>query len=217
MLSTGAIVAIVAVIVLLIAAFVVSTVGSSSSSGASDAGDASNANREKEEEKRAPESNLFCERRHLNYAWGYQNDGMYVDGIGNVYRFNASDRQPFVDRKNDEKSNVVTLAALRADRFDKNRTFVKTLTDEELQSFRNMFAQVENENLGLGEKQGGAFDYGLVNTTCYASKDGSDVNTPMRVYELDLDGDTRREAVGENARILAVWLRGLDRSTASGK
>jgi hypothetical protein len=157
-------------------------------------------------------NSIVCEKRYINNAWGFQHNGVYVDNLGHVYRFDASDEKTTHSYDSADEQAVTTLAKLQRHHLGKRRKLVKTLTPAELDLFHEMVAHVQKEDAGLGPQIGYGNDGGATTYNCYVA-DGNGENAPMTKYELRLDGNDMHDGAGPHARRLADWLTELDRAT----
>jgi hypothetical protein len=152
----------------------------------------------------------YCERRYINWAWGFQHTGFYIDDEGHVYEFDAS-----VPRRNSIDEDKPTYNTLEKDHWGKNRVLVETLSPAELSQYHTLLDAAVAENAGLGKQTGYGNDGGSTMFDCYKTK--GDADAPMTKYELRVDGDVPHQSGGPHGRELAEWLDKLGHALLAKK
>jgi hypothetical protein len=140
------------------------------------------------------EQKFLCERSYINFAWGYQHSGTYVDSDGGVYRFKA-ERQV-----NPKQKGAVTEAELEA-KYTQGRTLLRTVPTDDIARMRGLIADASKGS--YSEKVQRAADAGATVISCYLYDENA---RTYKAIELDVRGDWSYRNVSPAAGQLTEWL-----------
>lgn len=142
---------------------------------------------------------VFFEVSYLNYAWGYQLRGFYIDYQGNVYKYNHSD-----ERWETARSDTITEAELLEKYSHEKELIAKIPCDTLLQKCNMIQAASEGE---LSEKIHRCYDAGALSYLAYTYHAKNKEYTPVLLY---LAGDVAQKNLSEAAQLLFDWLKAVD-------
>jgi hypothetical protein len=140
------------------------------------------------------EQKFLCERSYINFAWGYQHSGTYVDSKGGVYRYKAG-RQVTPKQK-----RALTEVELEA-KYAQGRTLLRTVPTDDFGQIRRLIAEASKGS--YSEKVQRAADAGATVVSCYLYDENAKT---YREIELDVRGDWSYHNVSPAARQLTEWL-----------
>lgn len=148
---------------------------------------------------------FLCERSYINFAWGFQLRGIFVDRDGRVYRFDNSGTRPSL--ASGPEFSEAELAA----KYGERTTLVRTVPREQLDEMTRLIPAAAKGR--LSDRTSPARDSGSLASLCYVfdATRGS-----YRKVELDVKGDWEYHNLAPEARRLAAWLESLD-AAAAGK
>ena len=129
---------------------------------------------------------------HVNWAWGYQNHGYYIDNKGNIIKFDLSKE----DKKYADMSNLLEYLETQ-----NNPTVSNTISTLELNKYYNYLNKI-NPNTKLIEGRGGA-DMG--GNAIYGVTYNSD-GKPNFIL-IDEVGDVKYKNPDPYAKKITYWLR----------
>lgn len=142
---------------------------------------------------------FVCDRSYINFAWGYQHMGVYVDREGGIYRFSAS--KPVSENPAGPADR--TEAAMEAKYGP--ATQVGTVDRKTLLSMYQLIPPAARGR--QTERVHAAYDAGSWVSACYLY----DAATKRyREVELEVKGDWEHSNLAPEARVLAAWLRSVE-------
>jgi len=134
---------------------------------------------------------------YINWAWGYVDQGMYVDGDGNVYSYDLSNRDP---RFHYPEGGVYSQASLD-DKYSSNPLFIRTVERETLLQMSNLIGPASRGR--LTDPESTACDAGGTTYTAFLfDKD----TAQYREVVLYQSGDWTVENTAPEAATLRDWL-----------
>ena len=131
----------------------------------------------------------------INFAWGFQMSGIYIDKDGNVYKYNHS-HAPWKPAND----TSLTESDLQEKYAHKNE-FVTTVTKSRINKMHNLIAPASKGKLSQPEK--GCVDMGSGIYTAYLFDAQTEKYKPVTLYQV---GDMPKKNISDEARILYEWL-----------
>lgn len=143
---------------------------------------------------------VYCEQSYINFAWGYQHKGIYIDAEGNLYSFSyrRSDK-PWSPKQADAPT-----AEELEDKYSHGRKLIRKIEPQELQAKLKLLAAARNGQLSK-RKQSGA-DMGSNVCRFYVFDEAS---SRYKEITLRVQGDWSYENLAPSAKLLADWLESL--------
>ena len=141
------------------------------------------------------EQKYLFEFSHINFAWGFQMSGIYINKDGNVYTYNHS-HSPW------KPADVTSLTESDLqEKYAHKKEFVTTVTKSEINNMHNLIAPAGKGKLSQPKK--GCFDSGSGTYTAYLFDAQIHKYTPITLYQV---GDMPKKNISVEARILYEWL-----------
>jgi hypothetical protein len=137
---------------------------------------------------------------YINWAWGYVDQGMYVDGDGNVYSYDLSNRNPRFQYPED---GVYSQASLN-DKYSSNLLFIRTVDGETLLQMSNLIDPASQGQ--LTDLESTACDAGGTAYTAFLFDEVTGEYTGVLLYQ---SGDWTVENTAPEAATLRDWLMQL--------
>jgi hypothetical protein len=142
---------------------------------------------------------FVCERRYINFAWGFQHTGVYIDGAGRIYRFSAP--KP-VDGDTADRTEAAMEAKYGTS------TVVGSVDRKTLLSMYKLIPAAaggrQSPNVHV------AYDAGSFVSACFVFDPAT---KRYREVELEVKGDFERHNLAAEARVLAAWLLSIEQGT----
>jgi len=143
---------------------------------------------------------VYFQFEYINFAWGYSHHGFFIDGEGNVMRY----EQPMLD------SNIVWTRIVEGDLYsetelkDNYAHATNLLTTVDLKDLLKQVNQIPDINLtNLSEPEGQSFDGGTF--TLYAFLWDKEENKYQRIL-LEARGDIAQKNQSPTAESIVDWL-----------
>jgi hypothetical protein len=137
---------------------------------------------------------------YINHAWGYVDQGMYVDRDGNVYSYDLSDRNP----RFQYPEGGIYSQALLDDKYSSNPVYMRTVDVETLVEMSDLI---------------GAASQGQLTDRVYIGCDGGGESFTAFLFDAEAGvytsvltracGDWSRENTAPEAATLFDWLQQL--------
>ena len=141
------------------------------------------------------EQEYLFEFSHINFAWGFQMSGMYIDKQGNVYKYNHS-HSPW-------KPSSDTLLTAN-DLQEKYAHKKELLTRIDTSVLNKMYKIINPAGDGkILQSQKKCFDMGSGTYTAYLFDSKTGQYTPVLLYQF---GDRPQKNVSDEAKGLYEWL-----------
>ena len=145
--------------------------------------------------KPSVEQTYLFEFSQVNFAWGFQMSGMYIDKDGNVYKYNHS-HAPW----NPANDTSLTESDLQ-EKYAHKKEFVATVAKSRINNMHNLIAPAGKGRLSQPEK--GCVDSGSGTYTAYLFDAQRQTYKPITLYQV---GDMPKKNMSDEARILYEWL-----------
>ncbi len=143
---------------------------------------------------------VYCERSYTNFAWGYQNNGIYVDAEGNLYSYSYQRS----DKPWSPKQGEAPTAEELEDKYSHGKKLIRKIEPQEWQAKLKLLASASQGKLSK-RKQSGA-DMGSNVCRCYMF---DEAKSRFKEVELRVQGDWSYENLAPSAKDLADWLEAL--------
>ncbi len=135
------------------------------------------------------------EYSHINFAWGFQMSGMYIDKQGNIYSYNHS-HSPWKPSK--ERS--LTEIDLQ-NKFSHKNELVTSIDTSVLERMHKLISPAGDGETVKSQKK--CFDAGSSIYTAYLFDSKTGQYKPVLLYQ---SGDRPQKNVSDEARVLYEWL-----------
>jgi hypothetical protein len=146
---------------------------------------------------------FVCERGYVNFAFGYQSTGIYVDGRGDVYHYQFEDgARPWEPKRPD----ALTEQELE-DKYRHGRKLLRTVEAKDLAAMIPLIAAASKGPYSKHESTGA--DRGGFGITCYLY---NPTTQRYRDVEIEEEGDFTYKNLSPAAHTLARWVASLDPS-----
>ncbi len=141
------------------------------------------------------EQEYLFEFYHINFAWGFQMSGMYIDKQGNVYTYNHS-HSPWKP----SRDNLLTVNDLQ-EKYAHKKEHVNSIEQSQL---HNMYKLIERAGTGkISAPKRRCADFGAGSYSAYMYNKESMSYIPVLLYQF---GDVAKKNLSEEAEILYEWL-----------
>jgi len=145
--------------------------------------------------KPSTEQRYLFEYSHINFAWGFQMSGMYIDKNGNVYKYNHS-HAPWKP-SNEE---YLTEEDLQEKYAHKNE-LVSTIDHSVLDKMHKLTRPAGEGEISQSQKK--CFDAGSGIYTGYLFGSKTGQYKPVLLYQV---GDRPKKNLSDEAKVLYEWL-----------
>lgn len=143
---------------------------------------------------------ILFEVSYVNFAWGHQDHGIYIDRSGNVYSFEYGPKDSYWRPKGSPNPTEADFM----ERYSHNRKFLKKIpSDVLLEKYRLIQTASSGE---LTERRHTAYDAGAKIYQCFLYDDKSQ---GLRPVLLKLEGNESQENLSPSAISLVSWLNQL--------
>jgi len=141
------------------------------------------------------EQEYLFEYSHINFAWGFQMAGMYIDKQGNVYKFNHS-HTPW--KPSSERS--LTEEDLQ-EKYAHKKELLTSIEKSVLNKMHKLISPAGDGEIVKSQKK--CFDSGSGMYTAYLFDSKTEQYKPVLLYQF---GDRPKKNMSEEAKILYEWL-----------
>jgi len=143
----------------------------------------------------AIEQKFLFEIMYLNYAWGFQLRGIYIDNQGHVYKYNHSHEvwRPSNTEFYTEKE------LLR--KYESNKEFIETVNKQTLLEMYNLIKAADEGKLSKAVQK--CNDAGTTAYIAYLFDSKASTYKPLLLYQT---GDWAQKNLSESAKVLYEWL-----------
>lgn len=145
---------------------------------------------------------ILFEVEYVNFAWGLQWRGLYVDHEGSVWRYDHGHETWQTTRR-----DAYTLEDL-LDKYSHERELITSVSSQELAKARRLIGPAGGGR--LTEPVGRCYDFGTVTFRAFRYDIEDELYHPILLYQA---GDIARKNASTSAIQLTAWLMTID-STA---
>ncbi len=141
------------------------------------------------------EQEYLFEYSHINFAWGFQMSGMYIDKQGNVYEYNHSHSpwKPLSVRSLIEED--------LHEKYANKKELVPSINKSVLNKMHKLISPAEEGDLFQSKNK--CFDSGSGTYTAYLFDSKTGQYKPVLLYQI---GDRPKKNVSDEAKVLYEWL-----------
>jgi hypothetical protein len=147
---------------------------------------------------------ILFQYEYINYAWGYQHSGFYIDSYGNVLTFEKPDEWNFGD-----SDNVLSSVNL-FENLNKCSVSQKVIPSPELSKYARHIENIASSKLSAPRNAGA--DMGSVRYVCYKYNEETD---SYRGYLIKMEGDYTCENLNYYSKKVASWLEEISKEVNS--
>jgi hypothetical protein len=144
---------------------------------------------------------ILFQFEYINYAWGYQHNGFYIDNEGNVLTYNNPENWNFPDN-NSRLSEAQILENLGKC----TRTSIK-ISQDELQKYSNYIRNIASSKVTALRNIGA--DAGSLEFLCYQFFEDSET---YKSYIIKRDGDFTCENLNFYSKKVVTWMKDINNS-----
>ncbi len=146
------------------------------------------------------EQMILFQYEYINYAWGYQHSGFYIDSEGNVLKYEKPEGWNFADQ-----DNVLSSTSLFKN-LDKCTVSEKTISSTELYRYSRHIENIASSKV-TAPKNAGA-DQGSVRYYCYRYDEETD---SYKGYLIKMEGDYTCENLNFYSKKVASWMKEISK------
>ncbi len=140
---------------------------------------------------------VYFSHYYINYAWGYNHSGFFVDNEGNLKKFSQPENWHFL-------TNEGYISASKMEENLKQCTITGSVSKKELSNYVYKMHLIVEGN--YSERKNEMFDAGSVASYCYKY----DRTTQMyKAVLLDVYGDWAQTNYDKNAQSIDAWLKSI--------
>jgi len=143
---------------------------------------------------------LLFQYEYINYAWGYQHSGFYIDNKGNILTYTNPGDWNFSD------AGMVITPARILQNLEKCSFSNKSISPGELARYSKHIESIASSKV-TAPKNAGA-DAGSIRFICYRYDEESDI---YRGYLIKMDGDFTCENLNFYAKKVSSWMNDIHR------
>lgn len=149
------------------------------------------------------EQQIFFELEYINFAWGAQLNGCYMDGSGNVFCYDYSNLAPNQSFWQPNDSGLYTLEEL-TQKYQPAKTLLRKVPISKLTEKARLIAGASEGQFSPIHAVGA--DFGKQSLLCYVYN--PDTERYRRIL-ITVRGDFEYDNLSPEAEELRIWLNGL--------
>lgn len=146
------------------------------------------------------EQKVYFQSEYINYAWGYQHSGFFVDVEGNVLVYDKPEGWNFHDE------NMILTADQLIANLGKCSFSGVSIPVNELQRYASYIPNIASSKLTSPRQEGA--DMGTFQITCYQLMD----NGKYKAHLISQEGDFTRENLNFYSKRTAAWIKEIGSS-----
>jgi hypothetical protein len=144
---------------------------------------------------------ILFQFEYVNYAWGYQHNGFFIDNDGNVLTYNKPENWNFPDNDRSigeiqvlENLGKCSFSGTRIGReeFQKYTNFIKNIASSKITAMKNVAADA------------GSYEY-----ICYQY---SGTNQTYKGYLIKMEGDFSCENLNFYSKKVVLWMKEIEKN-----
>jgi len=141
------------------------------------------------------EQEYLFEYSHINFAWGFQMSGMYIDKHGSVYKYNYSHSpwKPLSVRSLTEEN--------LQEKYANKKELIPNIEKSVLNKMHKLISSAGDGEIVESEKK--CFDSGSGIYTAYLFDAKTEKYEPVTLYQI---GDRPKKNLSNDAKLLYEWL-----------
>lgn len=133
---------------------------------------------------------------YINYAWGYQHTGWFIDPYGSIHGYNLPNKWVFPE-SDGYISKIDLLTNLRS----ADKEYVYRISSSELATYTNLIIRASNG--AISDLVNAACDAGVASYNCYIWDTGKQ---KYKAVLLKQDGDFEQKNTSKEAEKITDWL-----------
>lgn len=141
---------------------------------------------------------ILFQYEYINYAWGYQHSGYYIDGEGNVLKYEKPEGWNFADSDNKLSSDRLF------ENLNKCTISEKTIPSSELSKYSRHIENIASSKVTAPKNVGA--DFGSIRYYCYRYDETTDT---YRGYLIRMEGDYTCENLNFYSKKVASWMEDI--------
>lgn len=139
---------------------------------------------------------ILFQYEYVNYAWGYQHNGFFIDSEGNILKYNNPESWNFPD-------NDLTLSEIQvAENISRCTPTGKKIPKDELQKYSNYIRNIASSKVTALKNV--AADAGSLEFLCYRYSESSGT---YKGYLIKREGDFTCENLNFFSKKVTTWMR----------
>ena len=141
------------------------------------------------------EQEYLFEYSHINFAWGFQMSGIYIDREGNVYKYNHS-HGPW--KPSSDKFFIETDLQ---EKYAHKKELLTGIDKSVLDKMHKLITPASDGEIFRSQKK--CFDFGSGTYTAYLFDSKTGQYKPLLLYQI---GDRPKKNLSDEAKVLYEWL-----------
>lgn len=145
------------------------------------------------------EQRMLFQLDYVNYAWGYQHNGLIIDVEGNVLTYNNPEKWNFPE------NDFILSAEHVAENLDKCRKTGIVIPKDELQRFAGYINNIALSKVTAPKNTGA--DQGSLEFVCYRFMEN---DLKYKGYLIKMEGDYTCENLNFYSKKVSSWIRDIN-------